>query len=135
MSIFEMASQVEKISYEKAVLLYNLGFSVQIRIIADKIEKTLLLEENSIESRSFDDQLERAGVLDSDGRIAVPIAYYAELSLLNHAGLHLEYEDGRHNSIEYGKFDWLLSSLIELQKTEKITHYVKNNTIFVTVKK
>ncbi|MBQ7431172.1 hypothetical protein [Butyrivibrio sp.] len=135
MSVFEMAAQVEKIPYDKAVILYGLGFSIQVESDAGNFKKTVLYDDNSIEQCSLEEQLIRSGFMDSDGNYFAPVTFYVDLGILNHAGLHLEYEDGRPNSIEYGTFDWLLQILIPMQKQMKMTSYVKNNTIFATVLK
>ena len=135
MSVFEMAMQVEKIPQNKAVILYNLGFPIQVESDSENIRKTVLIEENGIEQMSFDAQLVRSGFMDSDGNFFAPVKFYVDLGILNHAGLHLEYEDGRPNSIEYGNFDWLLKTLLDMKKDSQIVTYVKNNTIFATVKK
>ena len=105
MSTLELLEQVVPIEYDQAMLMYNLGFKIEVEILEHGAKKTVVLDENSIERGSFDAQLIKLQVVDEELKPLKKARFFADDSLLKHCGLHIMYSDGRSSQIEYGKYD------------------------------
>ena len=131
---FDMAAQVSEITYNQALLMYGLGFQIQVEVQGERQKSSTIQAENSIELSPLQTYLINAHICDDDGSYYRPTKFYADLHTLNHCGLHIEYKDKRPPEIEYDTFENIKDKMIALSaKYKELEHYVKNDTLFVII--
>ena len=132
--IFDMAEQVQPISYEQATLMYNLGFSIEVSVSSGRSNTSTIMDENCVDTGSLENKLLEMGVLDEHLEFVKPVTFYAEDRLMKRCGLHIEHRDGSPSSIEYGTCEETCQKLIALNRQHPdIEKYVSNKIAYVTI--
>ncbi len=131
---FEMAEQITPIDYDQALLMYNLGFSIEVETLQNAHKITNIMGENSIETGSLESKLISMGILDEHLKALKDVRYYANSRVLKHCGLHIEYSSGKPSDIFYGTWDEVCQKLIGLNRENPgLTKYVSNNVAYITI--
>ncbi len=131
----EMVSDTVRLQLNEALLLYSMGFSIQIATYKDNIKNITIIPENNITSCTFDEYLYNHNIWDQDHNLLRKVKFYTDSDTLNHVGLHVMYDDGTPNTIEYGKFIEMRQKLLELQEKYDIEEmYVQRNIMHIQMK-
>lgn len=133
-TVFEMAEQIQPITYDQALLMYNLGFTIQIEAMQNGRQITTVMDENSVEQNSLENRLIEMGILDNHLQEIKPVKFYADLHLLKHCGLHIEYRTKQYPTIEYAAFEDICAKLLKLNREHQdLNKYVSNGIAYVTI--
>ncbi len=129
----DLASQVEKIDLNTALMLYNLGFSIQVQTGGDYMKRQLVYQENNIETCSFEEQLLNNHIWNDNYEFYQPTVFYVDTEILSKAELYITYPD-RSNERVIGQFTDIRNRLFALQKQYRAKHmYVNNKKLIITL--
>ena len=130
-SFLNMAAQVEPVELNQAIMLYSLGFSIQIAIDNERFSHVTIVPENHIEQYTFDEYMYNSHIWDKDHSFYHKVKFLADIDTLSHAGIHVVFDDKTPNLVQRGTFEEIRDKLMELQKQYKLENmYVKHNMIF-----
>ena len=131
----DMAEQIQPISYEEALVMYNLGFSIEVEIKTGESRKNVILEENSADELDFEARLVDMKVLSEELKPIAKADFFAQTSLMKRCGMHIAYSDSRTTHIEYDTCPEIIRKMVkvalEYPSAEK---YIRNNTAYIEIK-
>lgn len=130
-----MVSDTVKLQLSEALMIYGMGFSIQIATYKDNVENITELQENNINNCTLDEYLYNHKIWDQDHNFLRKAKFYATSKTFDHAGLHVMFDDGRPNIIENGKIVDIRKKLQEIEKDYTLDDmYVQRNILHVQAK-